>query len=182
MWLSWSRKGPMAVIYYNLQFYLQYCNKMLAVCLRSRWVDEPSSVVLREKKWSSLHSLLAFQAGFFQAIFHRGLVIFFTITSVKYTLLVVWSTFFIKDFWRGGGNTSLLCTWRDWSNSIFFFFPPAVGYLLGKCSPFEHSSAVFNLVCYFFPLRIFQRRYGKKFTTYDQQWHWSTRLPLCQTP
>lgn len=85
MWLAWSRKGTMAVIYYNLQFYLQYYNKMLAVHLRSRWMDEPSSVVPREEKWSSCHLLLAFQASFFQAIFHRGLVVF----SVKYTLPVV---------------------------------------------------------------------------------------------
>ena len=71
-----SRKGPKTVIYYNLQFYLQLRNKMLAVHLRSRWMDESSSVVPREKKWSSWHLLLAFQAGFFQEVFHRGLVVF----------------------------------------------------------------------------------------------------------
>lgn len=69
-------------------------NEMLAVYLRSRWTEELSSMVPGEKTWSSCHLLLAFQAYFFQAIFLRGLVVFFMISSVKYTLLVVKKKFF----------------------------------------------------------------------------------------
>lgn len=75
--------------------------------------------------------------------------------------------FFNKRFF--GGGTPFFYTRKETGQTPFFFFSPAVGYLLEKYSPSEHSSAVFNLVYYFFSLRIFQRRYGKKFTTYDQQ-------------
>lgn len=55
---------------------------MLAVHLKARWMGEPSPVVPREKKWGSCHLLFAFQAGFFPAIFHRGLSVFFMISPV----------------------------------------------------------------------------------------------------